>query len=110
MGLLALLACSLKTARWQIIDCKINSAVPQMTDDPTNALETVQEFIKNAPIDNQGKHIVYTTLRSVSRSGMTRWLDVHVVSDNEIVRLTYSVALALDLSYDRKHEAIKMTG
>lgn len=53
---------------------------------------------------------VYTVLRHVSRSGMSRNIDVYVMEGNEPRRITWSVAKAADLTYDRKAEAIKIGG
>lgn len=54
--------------------------------------------------------IVYTNLVSVSRSGMTRHIDVYIVVDGVIERITWSVAKACGYSYDRKYESIKTCG
>lgn len=53
---------------------------------------------------------VYTILRHVSRSGMSRDIDVYVMEDGEPRRITWSVAKAADLTYSRKAEAIKIGG
>lgn len=53
---------------------------------------------------------VYTVLRSVSASGMSRTLDLYVVVEGDILRITWSVAKALDATYDRKKEALKVMG
>lgn len=53
---------------------------------------------------------LYTVLRSVSASGMSRTLDVYHVKDGEILRLTWSVAQALECTYCRKREALKVVG
>lgn len=53
---------------------------------------------------------LYTCLRSVSSSGMSRTLDVYVMRKNEPRRLTYSVAQALGWTYDRRREALKVGG
>jgi hypothetical protein len=53
---------------------------------------------------------VYTVLRHVSRSGMSRDIDVYVIEDGEPRRITYTVAKAADLTYSRKAEAIKIGG
>lgn len=54
--------------------------------------------------------IVYTVLRSVSDSGMSRTLDLYVVIHHEIVRITWSVAQALEWTYDRRKEALRVRG
>lgn len=53
---------------------------------------------------------VYTVLRHVSRSGMSRDIDVYVIEDGEPRRITWTVAKAADLTYSRKAEAIKIGG
>lgn len=53
---------------------------------------------------------VYTILRHVSRSGMSRDIDVYVMEDGEPRRITWTVAKAADLTYSRKAEAIKIGG
>lgn len=53
---------------------------------------------------------LYTVLRSVSRSGMKRTLDVYVMRDNEPLRLTWWIATACGFSYDKRHEAIAVAG
>ena len=53
---------------------------------------------------------VYTVLRHVSASGMTRYIDLYVIKDNRPLRITWSVAEALGYPYDRKHEALKVQG
>jgi len=53
---------------------------------------------------------VYTVLRSVSASGMSRTLDIYVVINSEIVRITWRVAEALDARYDQKRQALRVSG
>ncbi len=53
---------------------------------------------------------VYTVLRHVSRSGMSRDIDVYVMQDNEPRRITWSVSQASGMRYDRKAEALKVGG
>lgn len=53
---------------------------------------------------------VYTVLRHCSKSGMYRAIDCYVIRDNEPQRLTFSVAKATGMKYDRKHEAIGIGG
>lgn len=54
--------------------------------------------------------IVYTCLRSVSASGMSRTMDVYVIKKNQPLRLTWTVARALDYTYDRRKEAMRVSG
>lgn len=59
---------------------------------------------------------VYTSLRRVSASGMTRWYEVYVVDFSDtyrpIRRITGTMAFAYPnvFTYDDKHEAIKLGG
>lgn len=53
---------------------------------------------------------VYTVLRHVSRSGMSRDIDVYVMEGNEPRRITWTVSKATDIRYDRKAEALKVGG
>ena len=41
---------------------------------------------------------LYTSLKSVSRSGMSRRIEVYAVADGEIIRLSYSAAVLLEWS------------
>lgn len=55
---------------------------------------------------------VYTTLRSVSRSGMSRNMEVFVIKDNEPIRLTWWICKAGigGARYDLKTESLKVGG
>lgn len=53
---------------------------------------------------------IYTVLRRVSVSGMSRCLDLYYVDHNEIARITWSVAKALEWTYDRQREALRVNG
>lgn len=53
---------------------------------------------------------VYTIVRSVSHSGMSRTLDLYVVLHQDIVRITWSAAKALEWTYDRRKEALRVNG
>jgi len=53
---------------------------------------------------------IYTVLRSVSASGMSRCLDLYYVDHNEIARITWSAAKALEWTYDRRKEALRVNG
>lgn len=54
--------------------------------------------------------VIYTILRHVSTSGLSRWIDLYYVSDNLPLRITWSAAQATGSSYSRNHEAIKAEG
>jgi hypothetical protein len=53
---------------------------------------------------------VYTVLRSRSRSGMNRKIDVYAMEDNEPRRITYQVAKACEIPYNTKAEALSVSG
>jgi len=67
------------------------------------AVESLKNYLK--PGDT-----VYTILRSVSASGMCRCLDLLTIQDNQPWRLTWSVATALDRTYDKKRSALRVSG
>lgn len=67
------------------------------------AVRDLQEFIK--PGDT-----IYTNLRHVSRSGMSRVIMPFVIRDNEPRYIGWTVAKALDYPYDRNHEGVKIGG
>ncbi|HWA08325.1 MAG TPA: hypothetical protein VG838_02545 [Opitutaceae bacterium] len=67
------------------------------------AIASLKEWLKPGTV-------VYTVLRSVSTSGMSRTLDLYVVLHHEIVRITWSVAKALEWTYDRRKEALRING
>lgn len=54
--------------------------------------------------------VVRTKLDHVSRSGMTRWIDLYVIRDNEPVRITRSAADVTGYTYDRRRDALKIEG
>ena len=69
------------------------------------AITYLRENVKLVPGDT-----VYTTVRSVARSGMSRTMDVYVMRDNEPWRITYSVAKATGHQYDDRREALRIGG
>lgn len=66
------------------------------------AIEELKKFIK--PGDT-----VFTVLRHVSRSGMSRAIDLYVMQDNEPWRISWTAAKLLE-GYDKTHEARKAGG
>ena len=54
--------------------------------------------------------IIYTKLEHVSKSGMTRWLNLYVIKDNEPLRITWAVCQVADFKYSERHEALKIEG
>lgn len=67
------------------------------------AIESLRELLK--PGDT-----VYTTVKSVSRSGMSRSIDVHLIRDNEPRWIARTVAKAIGWGWDDKREAVKASG
>ena len=53
---------------------------------------------------------VYTKLNHVSRSGMTRSIEVMVFRDNEPINLTWRVSEILDYKIHNKHYGLKVGG
>ena len=54
--------------------------------------------------------VIYTRLNHVSASGMTRWLDLFVIRDDEPLRLTWSAAAATGYRYCERRESLKIEG
>jgi hypothetical protein len=54
--------------------------------------------------------VVYTTLKHVSRSGMMRSINVHLIRDNQPQWIARRVATAIDFSFDDKRGSIKVQG
>ena len=53
---------------------------------------------------------VFTQLRHVSKSGMTRWLDVYAVMDGSIRNITWDVCAAADFTFCGRRHALKIEG
>jgi hypothetical protein len=53
---------------------------------------------------------IYTVLRSVSTSGMSRTLDLYYVKEDKIIRITWSAAKALEWPYCQAKEALRVSG
>lgn len=67
------------------------------------AADTLREFIKPGST-------VYTVLRRVSPSGMTRWIDLYVMQDGEPRWISSLAARVIDETFDRQRECIKVGG
>jgi len=52
---------------------------------------------------------IYTKLVHVSRSGMYRVIDLYVIRENQLIRISHSVGVLLE-GYDRRHEGTKAHG
>jgi len=53
---------------------------------------------------------VYTSLLHVSKSGMSRLIDLYAIRDNTPLRITWNVAKAIDGTYDRRGNALRVSG
>lgn len=53
---------------------------------------------------------VYTVLRHVSASGMTRWIDLYIINNDQPRRITYAAATAAGFTYDTTRETLKVRG
>jgi hypothetical protein len=53
---------------------------------------------------------VYTILRHVSSSGMTRYISTVIIGTNQPLDITYHVAKILDLKRSETHEGAKVCG
>lgn len=71
----------------------------------TEAIERLRQWVK--PGDT-----VYCVLRHVSKSGMSRVIDLNVFDKEtgDVSHIGYNAALALGYGYDRKREGIKIGG
>jgi hypothetical protein len=71
------------------------------------AIERLREWVKPGAT-------VYCVLRHVSKSGMTRVIDLKVIDTTDekrpVVHIGFNVAKALDMPYDREREGIKIGG
>lgn len=68
-----------------------------------NAVDSLRKALQRGAV-------IYTVLRSVSASGMSRTIDLYYVKDGQVVRITWSVAKILEATYDRKKEALRVQG
>ena len=53
---------------------------------------------------------LYTQVEHVSKSGMTRWLNVLVIKNNTPVLITRQVCEAAGFTYSLRYEALKIEG
>jgi hypothetical protein len=74
--------------------------------DETQKIESIKELQKLLkPGDT-----VYTVLRHVSTSGMSRAISVHIIRNNEPLNISWSVANVIGEKLHTKHEGIKIDG
>jgi hypothetical protein len=80
------------------------------------AIEAKENLLKyfNNPPENfeqlRNYFTVYTILKHVSTSGMMRVIDAYIIRDNIPLRLSWSVAEAIGMTYNRKHEGVQIGG
>ena len=53
---------------------------------------------------------LYCVMRHVSRSGMTRIIDLLTIQDGDIVRIGYDAALVLGWPYDYRRGGVRVSG
>lgn len=91
-----------------VIKCSLCGAIPTVREaEQAAAIVRLKEWIK--PGDT-----LYTETKNVSRSGMSRVIQVIKIScldgQPSLLYLGYSVALALDWKYDKEREGVKVGG
>lgn len=73
------------------------------TEEKNAALAALQKYCKPGTT-------IYTILRHVARSGMSRCIDLYVYRNNQPVRLSGLVAAVLGMTLDKKWTAINVGG
>jgi hypothetical protein len=79
------------------------SKAVQARTEQIEAIKELRELLKPG-------ETVYTILRHVSASGMSRVIDLFIMRGNEPRRITWSVAQALGYAYDQKREGLRVSG
>ena len=72
-------------------------------EEKDQALKTLRKYCKPGTT-------VYTILRHVSKSGMSRCIDLYVYRNNEPIRLSHYAATVLGEALDRRWEGIRISG
>ena len=72
-------------------------------EEKAEAIERLKEIIKDGDT-------VYTILRSVSRSGMSRKIGLFVIVKNEPRFISYNVAKALELPMNANYDGVRIDG
>ena len=67
-----------------------------------------REFIEKLRALLKPGDTVFTTVKRVARSGMSRCIDVHIIRDDEPQWLSYWVAKAIGQTFDEKTESVRM--
>lgn len=71
--------------------------------DRQQAIEYLKETVK--PGDT-----IYVILRNVSKSGMSRLIDLYLIKNSRPFRITWNAARTLQVPYDRRREALRIGG
>jgi len=53
---------------------------------------------------------IYCVLRHVSKSGLTRVIDLLTIQDGDIIRIGYDAAIALGWPYDYRRGGVRVAG
>ena len=75
----------------------------QKREQKENSLNTLKNLIKEGDT-------VYTSLQSVSSTGMSRRLNVYIAKDNRIINITWHVANVLEYRYNEQKESLVIGG
>lgn len=66
----------------------------------------LRELLEQSPKRGNGRPLIYTVLRHVSQSGMSRDISLKLVDENGVLRdITYTAALALGEKVKDRHGA-----
>ena len=69
-----------------------------------------QEYIEKLREILKPGDVLYTTVKHVSRSGMSRVINIHIIRDNKPEWLSYWIAKALDYKFSERYEAVIVNG
>jgi hypothetical protein len=72
------------------------------------AADYLHDTLVNAKKDKDGKILVYTSIGSVAKSGMSRRIKLYVVNDGDIIRVSHLVAKILELNMN--DDGIRING
>lgn len=53
---------------------------------------------------------VWTKVTHIAQSGMSRSIEPYIVVGRDIINITYSVSVVLDLSIDQRHGGVRLSG
>lgn len=75
----------------------------QKREQKENSLATLKNLVQEGDT-------IYTSLQSVSSTGMSRRLNIFIVKDNNIVNITWHVANVLEYRYNDQKESLVIGG